>query len=163
MQRQVSHALDDEHRANLALVGSGRAGIRSGIATGRVSRGSETAKLAATLARHLEHELVRHFEFEERSLFPLLEAAGEGDIVGLLNEEHEAIRAVTGEALPLVRSAAAGTLDDAGWRVLNRCVQELGERLGAHIQKETMALLPLLDDFIDEDVDRELAFSYAAT
>jgi hypothetical protein len=32
----------------------------------------------------------------------------------------------------------------------------------AHIQKETMALLPMLDDLLDDDSDRELAFAYAA-
>ena len=32
----------------------------------------------------------------------------------------------------------------------------------AHIQKETMALLPLLDDLLDEDSDRELSFAYSA-
>ena len=31
----------------------------------------------------------------------------------------------------------------------------------AHIQKETMALLPMLDDFLDEESDRALAFAYA--
>jgi hypothetical protein len=36
------------------------------------------------------------------------------------------------------------------------------ERQVAHIQKETMALLPMLDDLLDEDTDRDLSFSYAA-
>ena len=39
---------------------------------------------------------------------------------------------------------------------------ELVERLVSHIQKETMALLPLLDDLLDEDTDRELAMAYAS-
>ena len=66
------------------------------------------------------------------------------------------------EVLPLARAAAAATLDDAGWDVLKRSVVELVERLVAHIQKETMALLPMLEDLLDEDVDRELAFAYAS-
>jgi hemerythrin-like domain-containing protein len=161
MRRQVSLALDDEHRANLALLGQVERAFAQASRPGAV-RGAEAAKLATTLAGHLEHALVRHFDFEERSLFPLLEEAGEGDIVGLLNEEHEAIRAVAGEALPLLRAAATYALDDSGWMALNRCVQELVERLEAHIQKETLALLPLLEDVIDEAADRELAFDYAA-
>jgi hypothetical protein len=36
------------------------------------------------------------------------------------------------------------------------------ERQVAHIQKETMALLPLLEDLLDDDADRELSFAYAA-
>ena len=88
--------------------------------------------------------------------------AGDGDMAGLLIEEHEAIRAVAGELVPLARAAEAGTLDDAGWAALKRGALEMVEREVAHIQKETMALLPLLDDLLDEDSDRELAFAYAA-
>jgi hypothetical protein len=39
---------------------------------------------------------------------------------------------------------------------------ELVERQVAHIQKETMALLPMLDDLLDDETDRQLAFTYAA-
>jgi hypothetical protein len=64
--------------------------------------------------------------------------------------------------LPLTAAAARGTLDDAGWAELKRGALEMVERQVAHIQKETMALLPLLDDLLDEADDRELAFAYAA-
>ena len=63
------------------------------------------------------------------------------------------------ELLPLARAAAAGTLDDAGWDALKRGALEMVERQVAHIQKETMALLPMLDDLLDDDDDRELAFA----
>ena len=38
---------------------------------------------------------------------------------------------------------------------------ELVERQVAHIQKETMALLPMLDDLLDDETDRQLAFTYS--
>ncbi|MEO8508240.1 MAG: hemerythrin domain-containing protein, partial [Betaproteobacteria bacterium] len=100
--------------------------------------------------------------FEERELFPRMGDAGDGDMAALLIEEHEAIRAVAGELLPLTHAATAGTLDDAGWDALRRLALEMVERQVAHIQKETMALLPLLEDLLDEDDDRELAFAYAS-
>ena len=50
----------------------------------------------------------------------------------------------------------------AGWEALKRGVLELVERLVSHIQKEEMALLPLLDDLLDDETDRQLAFAYAA-
>jgi hemerythrin-like domain-containing protein len=160
-QRQTSHALDEEHRANLDLLGRIEQAFarvpRSGVA-----RDPELARLAGTLGRHLEQDIGRHFDFEERELFPRLAAAGEGDIAGLLIEEHAAIREIAAELLPLTRAAAAGTLDAAGWAVLKCGVLEMVERQVAHIQKETMALLPMLDDLLDEDTDRELAFAYAA-
>lgn len=161
-QRQVIRALDDEHRANLEFLG------RVEQAFARAPRASaaaspELAELATSFARQLEHDIGRHFDFEERELFTLLEASGEGDIASLLAEEHQAIREAAAELLPLARGAAAGTLDAAGWDALKRGVSELVERQVAHIQKETMALLPMLEDLLDEETDRVLAFAYAAT
>jgi len=161
-QRQVSCALDAEHRTYLEFLG------RVEQAFARAPRASNTGtdeltRLAASLARQIEHDIGRHFDFEERMLFPLLEEVGEGDIAGLLGDEHGAIREVAAELLPLARGAAAGTLDAAGWNALKRGATELVERQVAHIQKETMALLPMLDDLLDEETDRELAFAYAAT
>jgi hemerythrin-like domain-containing protein len=156
-RRQVSHALDEEHRSNLDLLGRvEHAFARAHRAGG--ARDPELAKLAASFARHIEQDIGRHFDFEERELFPRLEA---GDIAGLLKEEHGAIREVAAELLPLAHAAAAGTLDDAGWDALKRGALEMVERQVAHIQKETMALLPMLDDLLDDDTDRELSMSYA--
>ena len=36
---------------------------------------------------------------------------------------------------------------------------ELFERQVAHIQKESMALLPMLDDLLDDETDRALSFA----
>ncbi|MGE5117176.1 MAG: hemerythrin domain-containing protein, partial [Betaproteobacteria bacterium] len=149
---QVGHALDEEHRANLDLLG------RVEQAFARAPRGdaAELQRLAGALNRHLQHEVDRHFDFEERELFPRMAEAGDGDMAELMREEHEAIRAVAAELRPLTEAAAAGRLDDAGWDALRRGALELVERQVAHIQKETMALLPLLDDVLDEDTDRDL-------
>lgn len=159
-QRQVSRTLDDEHRVNLELLG------RVEQAFSRPSRAGggdpELVALVGALGRNIEQDIGRHFDFEERELFPRMTDAGDGDMASLLGEEHEAIRAVARELLPLVHAATAGTLDETRWGVLRRGALEMVERQVAHIQKETMALLPLLDDLLDEDVDRELALAYAA-
>ena len=83
------------------------------------------------------------------------------DLAEMLGEEHDTIRSVAEELLPLARAASAGALAPADAATLKRLVLEIVERQVAHIQKETMALLPLLDDLLDEDTDRELAFAYA--
>jgi hemerythrin-like domain-containing protein len=159
-RRQVNRALDEEHRATLELLGHVEKEFGRASPSGAASDPS-LARLAASLASHIERDIPRHFEFEERELFPRLEAAGEGDIVGLLMEEHVAIREVTAELLPLARAAAGGTLEQSGWEALKRGALEMAERLTSHIHKETNALLPMLDDALDEDTDRELAFGYA--
>lgn len=153
--RQTSNLLDDEHRANLALL------ERVEHALARAGD-PELPALASKLVRQLEHEIGPHFAFEEGELFPRMAEAGDGEVAALLAEEHENIRAVAEELLPLARAAAAGTLTGADAPALKRLALEMVERQVAHIQKETMALLPLLDDLLDQETDRELAFAYAA-
>jgi len=154
---QVSRILDDEHRNNIALLGKVEQSFARAL---RYEPG--LAGLTGQLVRALEHDIDRHFRFEEESLFPRMADAGDGEMAGLLVEEHESIREVAAELLPLARQAAGGTIDEAGWSRLRLCALELVERQVAHIQKETMALLPLLDDVLDDDTDRELAFAYAS-
>lgn len=151
--RQVNRALDEEHRANLDLL------ARVEQVFGK--SGGRDAALAAIFGRQIELELSRHFGFEERDLFPRITDAGAGDLATLLLEEHETIRRVAAELLPLARAAA--TLDDGGWAAFRRSALEMAERLRAHIDKETAALLPAIEDALDEDTDRELAFAYAAS
>ena len=122
-QRQVSQALDDEHRTNLDLLGR----VEQAFARANAPNAAcdpALAALAQSLGRHLRHDIGRHFDFEERDLFPLL--------------------------------------DDAGLHALKRGVLQLIERQVAHIQKESMALLPMLDDVLDESMDSTLAMAYAS-
>lgn len=152
--RQVSQALDDEHRSTLELTGKlERALARNAEA--------ELPPLASALVRQLEHEIGRHFGFEEAELFPRMVDAGDGDLAELLGEEHDSLRAVAAELLPLARSAAAGSLPAADRAAFQRLTTEWVERQVAHIQKETMALLPMIDDLLDDETDRTLAFAYA--
>ena len=154
---QVSHALDSEHHTSLELLGR----VEQALARSGDAAAQEFGRLAAAFVRLVEEDIGRHFDFEEGELFPRMSDAGEADIAALLREEHEAIREVAAEVLPLARAAAAGALDRAGFAALKRGASELIERQVAHIQKETMALLPLLDDLLDDDLDRTLAFAYA--
>ena len=160
-QRQVARALDDEHRTNLELLNRVEQGFAR-VARAGIVHDPELSALVAVLGRELEKEVARHFAFEEREIFPRMDDAGDGDMAALLMEEHVAIGEVARDLVPLAQRAAAGTLDDAGWTSLRRLALELVERLGAHIHKETMALLPLLEQMLSEDDDRELAFAYAS-
>lgn len=158
--RQVSRTLDDEHRANLALLGRVEAALAHAPRAAATS--AALRPVADDLARLLADDVRRHFDFEERELFPRMADGGDGDMAGLLRDEHDAIREVCAELEPLIDAARRGTLDDAGAEALKRLALELCERQVAHIQKESMALLPLLDDLLDDDADRELSFAYAA-
>lgn len=145
--RRISRRLHEEHAATLALWGR----LESVLAAGR-----HDAALLKSAAASLERELDRHFRFEEAELFPRLAEAGEGDIGELLREEHETIRAAGIRFIALAR-------EDSPSKDLRTLGLELAERLVSHVQKEEMALLPALDDFIDEETDHELDSAYAAT
>jgi DUF438 domain-containing protein len=145
--RHISRRLHEEHVATLALWGR----LEAALAAGR-----HDAALLKSAAASLERELDRHFRFEEAELFPRLAEAGEGDIGELLREEHDTIRAAGMRFIALVKG-------DGNEKEIRTIGLELAERLVNHVQKEEMALLPALDDFIDEETDHELDSAYAAT
>jgi hemerythrin-like domain-containing protein len=157
---QVNHTLDSEHQATLDMLGRLEQLVVRAPQPG-TTHDPEFSRLARLLAEHIERDIERHFDFEERELFPRLEAAGDGDIVELLMEEHRAIRPVLAELLPLAKTAGGRALEAGESERFKRGALEMIERLTAHIQKETMGLMPMIDDILDDDIDRELTLGYA--
>ena len=160
LQRQISRKLFEEHIAVIDLLG------RFGRSLERLGAGPPAADdaawrvLLAQVGTALEYEITRHFDLEETQLFPRLHERGEGELAELLFEDHEVIREVTRPLLGLVARAQAGGLDAAGWRSLKASGLELVERLGAHAEKEQGALVPLVDEMLDETTDMELWNAY---
>ena len=161
--RQTNRRLYEEHVATLQLLArvervfSGRAGAYPPAADDAAWPPFVRALLAA-----IDVEIARHFEFEERDLFPRLEEAGDGDLAALFGEEHATIRAVAEPLAGLLRRALADGLAPQQWQTLKVQALEFCERLGSHAQKEDGALLPVLENLLDEDTDRELFGAYAA-
>src|SRR5262245_1473389 len=162
LQRLISRKLYEEHIQVIDLL------ERFGLALSGLRTEAPRAEqppwsvLLAQVAAALQHEITRHFALEEDKLFPILRERGEGDLAELLLEEHEAVRAVAGPLLDLVRRARLGDLDAAGWRMLKTHGLELVERLSSHAQKEQGALVPLVDEMLDETADETLWNEYAA-
>jgi hypothetical protein len=161
-ERQTSKRLYEEHAATLNLLArveqvfGGRAGPYPPAADD-----PGWSAFARTLLTAIEVELARHFEFEERDLFPRLDEAGDGDLAALLAEEHVSIRNVAQELADLLRRTLAGGLQAQEWQTLKTLALEFSERLSSHAQKEDGALLPVLENLLDEDTDRELFGAYA--
>ena len=162
-QRQISRKLYEEHIAVIGLL------ERFGLALARL-RGQQPpgandplwSVLLTQLGSALQYEITRHFDLEEDQLFPRLHARGEGELAEMLFEEHEAIREVTHPLLELISLARLGELDAAGWRSLKANGLELVERLSSHAQKEQGALVPLVDEMLDETTDEALWTDYAS-
>jgi hemerythrin-like domain-containing protein len=118
------------------------------------------AQLLSDLSTGVQSEVERHFDFEERQLFPYLEAAGDDAIGAHLTSEHEAMRPLGLRLATLAREASAQGFDQAKWEEFRRVGLELCERMLAHVQKEEMALLPLLDEVMDADSEARLYENY---
>lgn len=159
--RQISRKLHEEHVAIMDLLGRFEQSL---LRLREPPAGDDAAwrGLLGQLEAALQYEVTRHFDLEEDQLFPRLHQHGEGDLAELLFEEHETIRAVAGPLLGSIARAAAGELDAAGWKAFKISGLELAERLGSHARKEEGALVPLVDEMLDEQTDRELASDYAA-
>ena len=136
---QVSRRLHEEHDATLAL-------------WARVQR--DPLGIAREALAALKGEIGRHFEFEEKSLFPLLAACGQGELCDMLTEEHGVIREAAARAEALL---AAGREDAARAVML-----QLAEEIISHASKEDVSLLPAVDDALSAQTDEQLTLEYAA-
>jgi iron-sulfur cluster repair protein YtfE (RIC family) len=158
----IARRLHDEHEAAFSLIARVRRAF-TGVAADSAPDLAAPAWSALLRDFHaaLEFEIAGHFDLEERVLFPLLAEAGEGDLVGILDDEHKAIRAIASPVIELLRKFRSARLDAADWRSLRALGWELCERLDSHARKEEVAMLPALDTLLDPEQDRELLASYA--
>ncbi len=123
---------------------------------------SRLAGILIRLAGAVEGEIGGHFALEEDGLFPLLAAAGEGDLGRLLTEEHAVILPLGRRVAALAREGARDGFDAAGWRDFRRLGLEFAGLLTAHAEKEEIGLLPVLEEILAADDDRRLADAYEA-
>jgi hemerythrin-like domain-containing protein len=157
---RISQTLHEEHRATVALM------ERLEQLLVRNRRGPPeigapgVAQLLSELSTGVEAEVERHFAFEENHLFAYLEAIGDEAIGAHLTDEHAAMRPIGVALAALARKAAAEGFDAERWEDFKRLGQELCERMLAHVQKEEMALLPLLEETMDADAEVRLYQEY---
>ena len=161
---RVSQKLHEEHRATVALM------ERLEQVINRYRRGGPPPVTDAAVKQLLSHlftgvqgEIERHFSFEEDHLFTYLTALGDEAIGAHLTEEHRAIRPIGTRIAMLAREASAQGFDEVKWSEFCRLGQELCERLLMHVQKEEMALLPLLEESMDADTEARLLQEYLET
>jgi hemerythrin-like domain-containing protein len=160
---RISQTLHDEHRATVALMERLEQFIGRHRRAPPDTNDRAVARLLADLSTGVEAEVQRHFNFEESRLFPFLDAIGDEAIGAHLTDEHSAMRPLGIRVAALAREAASAGYDQAKWTEFSRLGGELCERMMAHVQKEEMALLPLLEENMDSETDMRLFEEYAAT
>ena len=160
---RITQRLHEEHRATVSLMKRLEALITSQRREApEATGGSVASHLLREIAGSVESEVKRHFDFEEQSLFSLLEAIGEAAIAAHLTEEHAAMCPLWKQLAALARAAATAGFDEAHWSEFRRVGLELSERMLAHIQKEEMALLPLIEESMDAETEERLYDLYVA-
>ena len=157
---RISRMLHEEHLATVALMDR----LDQLIARHRHEPPKTgdpiVLQLLSDLSNAVEGEIQRHFAFEEEHLFPYLGAIGEAEIGAHLTDEHVAIRPIALRIAALARETAARGFDEASWEDFRRNRWELCERLRGHVQKEEMALLPLIESSMDADTETRLLQDY---
>ena len=158
---RISQALHDEHGATVALMER----LEQVLARGRRSgppdtKDSTIARLLTDLSTGVESEVERHFDFEENQLFTYLEAMGDAGIGAHLTSEHVVMRPLGARVAALARAAAAKGFTPAEWDEFTRLGQELGDLMLAHVQKEEMALLPVIEETMDAETEARLYQEY---
>ncbi len=161
---RISQKLHEEHLATVVLmerleqfIACHRRGGPPNLDDGGLG------KLLSDLSAGMEVEVQRHFDFEESRLFTHLNAIGEEAISAHLTEEHAVMRPIASRVAGLARDAAAKGFDETRWQEFCRSGQELCERLLAHVNKEEMALLPLIEENMDTETEARLLEEYLAT
>jgi len=158
---RVCNMLHEEHQASVALMER----LERFLGAHRRSRPdcaqTDVKHLLSDLATGLKDEIERHFAFEEQRLFPYLASAGDAAIGDHLTGEHAAIRPLGRRVAELAQTGLACGFDDRDFEDFRRLGQELCERTLTHVQKEEMALLPLLEEMMDAQTEAALSEHYA--
>jgi hemerythrin-like domain-containing protein len=161
---RICQTLHEEHRSTIALIERLEQLLARHRRSGAPNIADSTiARLLSDLSAGVEAELWRHFDFEESHLFPILSANGNEPIAAFLMDEHRAIRPVGTQVARLARGAADHGFDQGSWDEFCRLGGEFCERIMAHVQKEEMALLPLLEDSMDANTQARLLEEYLET
>ena len=114
--------------------------------TAETGSDDEVASMWESIAHSFDSDLGPHFEVEEQQLLPLLEAAGEHELVGRTRSDHERLRALR---------AQAG--DERGR------LERFGELLREHVRFEESELFPTAEKVLDPSELVAVAKASAAT
>lgn len=159
--RRTAQLLHEDHQATIGVI----EGLDQLLAKAR-KKAPDTSdplvqKVLKNTAGTIDEEVSVHFAFEENELFTRLEEVGDLAIGEHLRGEHRAMLPLGQAVAKMAADGLANGFDAAAWTEFRTTAAELVERMFVHIQKEEMALLPALDELLDDETDMELATAYS--
>ena len=160
--RRTTQVLHEDHTATLDLIGNlERLIARSGRRPPDIGDAA-TRQILQHTAAAIDGEVSDHFTFEEDEIFTRLADSGEVDIGVQLSKEHRELLPAGLQVSALAKQALEDGFDEQSW---SRFKAEAGgfiEPLLAHVHKEEMALLPMVDDVLDPETDMKLYENYSS-
>ncbi len=160
--RRTAQLLHEDHQATVAVI----EGLDELLARARKKTPDVTdvkvQKVLKAASGTIQEEIDNHFAFEENELFTRLEEMGDVAIGEHLRGEHAALLPLGQQVASQARTALAEGFTPESWGQFRALAGELVERMLMHIQKEEMALLPALEELLDDDDDMELSTRYAS-
>jgi len=161
---QTARLLHDEHMEEIAVLERLEGALHKRKISDPPGQDDEFMSLVLPdLIANTDAQINLHFVFEETHLFPKLAENGEVGIGMVLASEHQMIRETGSSVITLARTARENGFTADSWREFYLVAGELVEWVVSHVQKEEMALLPMLDDLLDDEADSELATAYMAS
>ena len=157
---RTAQLLHDDHQATVSVIED----LDQMIAQAKRSiPDTNNPVVKATLtkaAASISDEVSRHFSFEEDKLFTMLEEMGDAQIGAHLREEHSILLPLGNQVASLAGQALSEGFSEDIWKEFRAKAVELIERMITHIQKEEMALLPMLEELLDPETDLTLSTAY---
>jgi hemerythrin-like domain-containing protein len=161
---EVARMLHQEHLDTLAAMNTLEEMIHGEVRDRPLDLSDGTARQQlGELIAAIDHDIDRHFEFEEQHLFPVLDEAGFGDMTAMLIQEHATIRPLAQRLRSVIAHALQDGFDKATWREFRETAMDLVPSVMFHIQKEEMGVIRRLDVLLDAATDKKLADHHAET
>ncbi len=161
--RRTAQLLHEDHHETLVMIENLEAMIAAAKRKLPDINDSTVRSTLEKAATSIQKEVRDHFAFEESELFTRLAELGDEDIGNHLRDEHKAILPLGVQVSDLAKAALIENFTDDSWQQFKEIAAELIERMLSHIQKEEMALLPLLDEILDSETDFKLSENYGST
>jgi hemerythrin-like domain-containing protein len=159
--RRTAQLLHEEHRATIAMLENLENMIAQAKRTAPDVSDPKIKTILEQVNLTIEQDIRGHFAFEENELFTRLAEFGDVAIGEHLTQEHRAMLPIAEQVTLSTAKAVNDGFDGESWLEFRSLAGELVERMLAHIQKEEMALLPMLEELLDPEADMELAEIYS--
>ncbi len=155
--RRTAQLLHEEHRTTLAVIETLEGLVASAKKIPPDTSDVQVQTILKQAMENISQEIGAHFAFEEEQLFTRLAEFGDEAIGEHLKEEHQAMRPLAQQITDLTSQGLESGFDEKSWGQFRVVAGELSERIFTHIQKEEMALLPMLEELLDPETDMKLA------